>query len=159
MNKMMTLIGWFCFMVILAGCGSGAEEQETDVDFEVMDRSRSVSAENFQNGAELIHDEDMLMTSLEETGADIDAEDMDFEEELLFEVSIMENGCGFTLVSIDDKDGVLEFMFELTPVAAGEADADDIACTEIAVPAVFYVKTDPIEFHNLEVYGSGMKYE
>lgn len=146
-------------LLFLAGCSGDDSEPDTDVEFEVLDRSQTVAGEGFQNGAELIHDEDMLRTSAEASGVDIDADDIDFEEELLFEVSITENGCGFSLVSIEDDDGLLKFMFELTPVAAGEADPDDIACTEVANPAVFYVKTESVDFHNLDVYGSDMKYE
>lgn len=160
MNKKLLFISFMSLMLVfLAGCTGDDSEWETDVEFEVLDRSQSVAGEGFQNGAALIHDEDMLRTSAEETGVDIDSEDIDFDEELLFEVSITENGCGFSLVSIEDDGGLLKFMFELTPVAAGEADADDIVCTEIASPAVFYVKTDPVDFHNLDVYGSEMKYE
>lgn len=160
MNKKFLFISFLGLMLtFLAGCAADDSEPETDVEFEVLDRSQSVAGEGFQNGAELIHDEDMLRTSAEESGVDIDAEDIDFDEELLFEVSIMENGCGFSLVSIEDDDGLLKFMFELTPVAAGEADEEDVVCTEIASPAVFYVKTDPVDFHNLDVYGSDMKYE
>lgn len=146
-------------LMLTAGCTGDDSGRETDVEFEVLDRSQSVAGDGFQNGAELIHDEDMLRTSAEESGVDIEADDINFDEELLFEVSITENGCGFSLVSIEDDDGVLKFMFELTPVAAGEADPDELVCTEIASPAVFYVKTESVDFHNLEVYGSDMEYE
>lgn len=160
MNKKFLFISFMSLtMVFLAGCSGDDPEWETDIEFEVLDRSQAVAGEGFQNGAELIHDEDMLKTSAEASGVDIDPEDINFEEELLFEVSITENGCGFSLVSIEDDDGLLKFMFELTPVAAGEAHPDDIVCTEVANPAVFYVKTDPVDFHNLDVYGSEMKYE
>lgn len=160
MNKKILFISLLGVMLLfLAGCAGDDSEPETDVEFEVIDRSQTVAGEGFQNGAELIHDEDMLRTSSEASGVDIDADDIDFEEELLFEVSITENGCGFSLVSIEDDDGLLKFMFELTPVAAGEADADDVVCTEVANPAVFYVKTESVDFHNLDVYGSDMKYE
>lgn len=160
MNKKFLFISYVGLMLmLLAGCSGDDSEQETDVEFEVLDRSRTVAGEGFQNGAELIHDEDMLKTSAEASGVDIDAEDINFEDELLFEVSITENGCGFSLVSIEDEDGLLKFMFELTPVAMGEADPDDVVCTEVASPAVFYVKTDQVDFHNLDVYGSEMKYE
>lgn len=146
-------------LLFLTGCSGEDSEWETDIEFEVLDRSQAVAGEGFQNGAELIHDEDMLKTSTEASGVDIDSEDINFEEELLFEVSITENGCGFSLVSIEDDDGLLKFMFELTPVAAGEADPDDIVCTEVANPAVFYVKTEQTDFHNLDVYGSDVNYE
>lgn len=145
-------------VLVLSGCAAG-DGEEAESGFEVIAKSQSVPVQEFQNGAELIHDEDMLMTSVEEIGADIGPEDVDFEEELLFEVSIMENGCGFTLTSVEEDDGVLKFNFELTPVAEEGADPGDVVCTEIAVPAVFYVKTGPVDFHSLEVYGSGMEYE
>ena len=160
MNKKLLFISYLGLMLVFpAGCSEEDSEWETDVEFEVLDRSQAVAGEGFQNGAELIHDEDMLKTSAEASGVDIDAEDIDFDEELLFEVSITENGCGFSLVSIEDDDGLLKFMFELTPVATGEADPGDIVCSEVANPAVFYVKTDQVDFHNLDVYGSEMNYE
>ncbi|MCD2138656.1 hypothetical protein [Salinicoccus halitifaciens] len=157
MYRKLPLLFAAALFLVLSGCRGGGEE--AGAGFEVIAKSRSVPVQEFQNGAELIHDEDMLMTSIEETGADIRLEDVDFEEALLFEVSIMENGCGFTLTSVEEDDGVLKFNFELTPVAEGEAEPGEVVCTEIAVPAVFYVKTGPADFHSLEVYGSGMKYE
>ena len=160
MNKKFLFISYLGLMLMfLAGCSGEDSEPETDVRFEVLDRSQTVPSEGFQNGAELIHDEDMLSTSAEASGVDIDPEDINFEEELLFEVSITENGCGFSLTSIENDDGLLKFMFDLTPVASGEADPDDVVCTEVATPAVFYVKTESVDFHNLDVYGSEMKYE
>lgn len=158
MNKKLPLLFAAVLVLVLSGCAAG-DREEAETGFEVVAKSQSVPVQEFQNGAELIHDEDMFMTSVEETGADIGAEDVDFEEALLFEVSIMENGCGYTLTSVEEDDGILKFNFELTPVAEEGAAPGDVICTEIAVPAVFYVKTGPVDFHSLEVYGSGMKYE
>ena len=97
--------------------------------------------------------------AVEQTGADIDRDAVDFDSEHLFQVSLIENGCGYLLEDLVNEDGTLRFMFELTPVVESGEDPEDVTCAEVAVPTTAFIKTEDVDFNSLEIYGSGEKIE
>ncbi|AKG73280.1 hypothetical protein [Salinicoccus halodurans] len=138
---------------LFSACGN----LDKSVDYEVVAKAESGDAGALTNSAQHITDKEMLRMAVEQTGVELDAGAVDFDESHIFQVSLYENGCGYLLEDLIDKGGALQFMFELTPVVENGEDPEDVTCTEAAVPTTFFIKTEAVDFSSLEIYGSGEK--
>lgn len=140
-------------LILLSACsGSGSS-----IDYEVIAKTESGDAGTMSNTVQHITDEEMLGMAIEQTGAEIDTDAIDFDKEHVFQVSLYENGCGYLLEDLVNKEGVLQFMFELTPVVENGENPEDVTCPQVSIPSTFFVKTDAVDFSSLEIYGSGEK--
>ncbi|HIW12597.1 MAG TPA: hypothetical protein H9891_05480 [Candidatus Salinicoccus stercoripullorum] len=149
-----------CSLLMCSAAGLAAcDEAGSSIDYEVIGRTESGDAGAFTSSIKQITDEEMLGMAMEQTGADIDPDEVNFDSEQLFQVSMVENGCGYLLEDLVNEDGTLQFMFELTPVVESGEDPEDVACTEVTVPATSFIKTEAVDFSSLEIYGSGEKIE
>lgn len=140
-------------IALLAACSSS----DGGIGYEVIAKSGSGDPGSLTNSAQHITDKEMLEMAATQTGAEIDADSINFDEEHIFQISLYENGCGYLLDDLVNKDGALQFMFELTPVVENGEDPEDVTCSETAAQTTYFVKTDAVDFSSLELYGSGEK--
>ena len=146
---------FLCSAAVLSACGDAS----SIIDYEVIGKTESGDSGAFASSIQQITDEEMLRMAVEQTGADIDRDAVDFDSEHLFQVSLIENGCGYLLEDLVNEDGTLRFMFELTPVVESGEDPEDVTCAEVAQPTTSFIKTEAVDFNSLEVYGSKEKIE
>ncbi|KKK34103.1 hypothetical protein WN59_10965 [Salinicoccus sediminis] len=146
---------FLCSAAVLSACSDAG----SSIDYEVIGKTESGDSGAFASSIQQITDEEMLRMAIEQTGADIDPDAVDFDSEHLFQVSMVENGCGYLLEDLVNEDGTLRFMFELTPVVESGEDPEDVTCAEVAVPTTSFIKTEAVDFSSLEIYGSGEKIE
>ncbi|WP_020007843.1 hypothetical protein [Salinicoccus albus] len=143
---------------VFTACSFGAEnEEETGISYEIIGKTESGDTGTFTNGINHITDQEMLQTAVQESGADVDIDSVNFDESHVFQISVTENGCGYLLENVENDGGLLKFMFELTPVVEEGEDPQDVACSEIAIPSTFFVQTEAVDFESLEIYASGEK--
>lgn len=139
-------------MSLLSACSG-----DSSLDYEVIAKTESGDSGIHTNSVQHITDTEMLEMAVEQTGAEIDTDSINFDKTHIFQISLYENGCGYLLEDLVHKEGVLQFMFELTPVVENGEDPEDVTCSGVTVPSTFFVKTDAADFNSLEIYGSGEK--